>query len=95
MKKHIIYGSLYASWSIIGFKRGIDDYDYSYNKKQFDKNNTYLYSSKIGLGLCGLILYMNPFLIPLFMSKEIYRLEVNMRGLEKDKKSDFYNRLLL
>jgi len=95
MKKHIIYGSLYASWSIIGFKRGIDDYDYSFNHKKIDKDKTYLYSSKIGIGLCGLIMYMNPFLIPLFIPKEIYRFEVNIRGIEKDKKSDYYNRLLL
>lgn len=79
-------------WCALGFKRGLSDYDYSHNK--YCKDNTYLYSNKIGMGTFGIICYLNPFFIPILTVKEIYRLEVNLRNLEKEKNTDKYNKLL-
>lgn len=52
---------------------------------------TYLYISKGQQGLLGIFLYTNPFLVPFILYKEMYRLEVNIRGLEEEKKTDYYN----
>lgn len=38
-------------------------------------------------------MYANPLLFPITASKEIYRLEVNLRNLENEKKTDYYNNL--
>lgn len=90
MKRILIYASpLY----LLGYKRGINDYDYQYEKRKDYMNNTYLYSTRIGIGIFGGLCYVNPFLMPLFIRKEIYRLEVYMRELEEEKKSDYYNKL--
>ena len=39
-------------------------------------------------------MYLNPFLLPIFIYKELYRLEVNIRGLDEEKKERKYNGLL-
>ena len=80
-----------SSWTLLGFKRGLDSYDYNYNKYKSIKKETYLYISKGQQGLLGVFLYINPFFLPINIYKEIYRLEVNIRGLEEEKKSDYYN----
>ena len=41
--------------------------------------------------LIGSIMYMNPFLFFINFEKELYRLEVDIRGLEKEKQSARYN----
>lgn len=84
-----------TSWSLLGFKRGLDSYDYKYNKFNSIKKETYLYISKGQQGLLGMFLYINPFILPINIYKEIYRLEVNIRGLEEEKKTDYYNNILL
>ncbi len=89
MKRFFIYAS---PFSLLGFKRGIEDYDYTHKNKHFT-NNTYLYSRRTAIGIIGMVFYVNPFTMPLFICKEIYRLEANIRELEEEKKSDFYNRL--
>lgn len=75
----------YASWCGLGFYRGIKFY--SYKKKE----NDYLYINLIGSGCIGSILYANPICIPMLLYKEFYRLEVNLRKLGNEKKSDYYN----
>ena len=69
-------------WCLLGFKRGMNDYDYKYEKYDREHNKPYFYTSKIPSGLLGVFFYINPFLLPLAVHKEIYRLEVNIRGLE-------------
>lgn len=81
-------------WTTLGFKRGLEDYDHTYNKySKNDSKKSYLYSKRIAIGLLGSIIYINPFCIPISVSKEIYRLEVNLRRLEDEKKTDYYNEL--
>ena len=82
---------------LLGFYRGLNEYDYKYeqNKKyQLNKNDPYLYSGKFTGGFIGCIFYLNP-LLSLFITipKEIYRLEVNLRGLENEKTTDRYNEI--
>ena len=77
-----------TSWSLLGFKRGLDSYDYKYNKFKSIHKEPYLYIDKGQQELLGIFLYINPFFLPINIYKEIYRLEVNIRGLEK---TDYYN----
>lgn len=83
--------SAYSSWCALGFIRGLNHYDYKHNK--YNKDNLYLYSGRIGIGLFGFICYANPFFMPIFFTKEIYRCEVKLRNLEQEKNSDNYNEL--
>lgn len=94
-KKIIFYIGGVVSWTMLGFKRGMNDYDYTLKcSKEHNSKKTYLYTTRIIYGFAGTFFYINPiFFIPL-MYKEIYRLEVNLRGLENEKNSVFYNSLL-
>jgi len=81
--------SLITGWSILGFRRGMQQYDYRYNKNNKDsygRKETYLYSTKLLNGLLGIFIYINPFCLLPITFKEIYRLEVNIRNLENEKK---------
>jgi hypothetical protein len=85
----------YASWCGIGFIRGMNYYNYKYNKyNKFEKKEDYLYLNLLGTGFYGLITYANPFFLPFTIYKEIYRLEVNVRNLENEKKSNCYNDII-
>ena len=87
-------------WVALGFYRGTRSYEYDYEKqfieyeknKEYTKPPQYLYSNCVGVGLFGIIIYANPFFVPIILGKEIYRLEVNLRGLEKEKdKKSYYD----
>lgn len=78
-----------TSWSLLGFTRGLDYYDYNYKKYRY-KYKTYLYTDRIYDGIMGTCFYIIPPFTLFALSKEIYRLEVNIRGLETEKNSDFY-----
>lgn len=90
MKQYI---ALYTTWCGVGFMRGVNDYKY-HKKQKYLYTTSYLYSTSIIYGSFGTLLYANPPTAIFMMYKEIYRLEVNLRNLENDKKSDFYNRLI-
>lgn len=79
----------YTSWCGLGFIRGIHSYKYNHHK--YEKNNNYLYLHVIGNGFIGIVLYGNPICMPLYTYKELYRLEVNLRNLEDEKQTSFYN----
>ena len=68
----------YTTWCGLGFIRGVNSY--GYEKTNLD---TYLYLNAVGYGCCGILFYANPCLMPLSIYKEIYRLEVTVRQLEK------------
>ena len=78
----------YTGWCGLGFIRGINSYKYDKIKKP------YIYSDSLVDGLIGIFMYGNPMLLPIFIHKELYRLEVNIRNLENEKKSNFYNKLM-
>jgi hypothetical protein len=87
--KHKITIIGYTSWCGLGFIRGINSY--KYNHEKYDEDKPYLYLSSIGNGLFGIVMYGNPILLPICIHKELYRLEVNIRNLEDEKKNTFYN----
>jgi hypothetical protein len=83
-------------WAALGFKRGNNFYDYNHKKNNdnvMNKQNS-LYSTKMFYGIVGSLIYINPLFIFCTIPKEIYRLEVNLRNLEDDKKSNYYNEIL-
>jgi len=80
----------FTSWCGLGFIRGVNSYDYDRIKY---KQGQYMYISAINSGMFGIIVYANPILLPITVHKELYRLEVNIRGLENEKKSNYYNHL--
>ena len=57
----------------------------NYYKKPQD-----FYSNKIGMGAIGTVVYIFPFLCVFPLAKEIHRLEINLRGLEDEKKKPEY-----
>ena len=77
-----------CSWAVLGFTRGINSYDYSYKPKL-----SYLYIDKCISGLGASLVYICPLTFFYVVYKEVYRLEINLRGLEDDKKTDFYNQI--
>ena len=83
-----------VGWGSLGFYRGINEYDYKYEQnKKMGRHKTYLYSGKFTVGLIGCFFYLNPFLSFITIQKEIYRLEVNLRGMEYEKTTDRYNEI--
>jgi len=81
-KKLASYLVGYGSWCGLGFYRGIKKYNHSCKKD-------YLYTNSVFSGLLGTIIYANPAFIPLLLYKELYRVEVNLRKL--DKKDTYYD----
>ena len=85
-------------WLGLGFYRGVIAYNHKYKcdcieyeDKKISNKPTYFYASSFGSGLFGVFIYVNPFLLPSTIFKEIYRIEVNLRGLDEEKeKHDFY-----
>lgn len=84
-----IIKTMFCVLSPLGFIRGLNSYDYTISKNQ----NPKIYTDKIISGVLGALYYSNPFTLFIVMYKEIYRLEVNIRGLEDQKNTTFYNKL--
>ena len=82
----------YASWCGLGFIRGINSYNY--NRHKYKKKEDLLYLDAACGGFGGALFYAAPFSLPFTLHKEIYRLEVNLRNLENEKNTNYYNRLL-
>ncbi len=62
------------------------DYD------EVSKPNLYVDQSVNFIG--GVFIYANPFFSPFTIEAELYRLEVNLRGLEDEKKSNRYYKVI-
>ena len=99
-KVNITFG-ICVTWSTLGFYRGLQEYDYNNSKVINSTSDTYLYSNLIRInfekiihGFMGTFLYINPIFILITIPKEIYRLEVNIRGLENEKKTKYYKDIL-
>jgi len=97
IKNKIIFVTL-SSWSALGFKRGVDSYNYHYSNnrlyRDFEKMKHPLYLDKLVWGIGGILCYLNPITACVVLYKEVYRLEVNLRGIEDEKKTDYYNKVL-
>lgn len=76
----------YTSWCGLGCFRGLNYYGY----KQKKNNEPYLYTNLFIYGAYGTIMYAAPLFLPFTIYKEIYRLEVNIRKLEDEKKDKYY-----
>lgn len=82
----LIFG--YAGISgLLGIKRGLEDYKYRNN---LYKTN-FFYSKYFLYGFSGILFYVCPLTHLVMIPKEIYRLEVNIRNLEDEKKTEYYN----
>ena len=96
-KKHLTSKNLsYLSgtgWGLLGFKRGLNKYQYEYDNDNYYKK-PFFYTDKIGFGIMGLLIYIIPSFLPITIYKEIRRLEINLRGLEEEKDTKYYNELL-
>jgi hypothetical protein len=80
----------YTSLCGLGLFRGVNYYKY----KCSINNKPYIYSDSIIDGGLGIFLYGNPILLPIIIHKELYKLEINIRNLENEKKSSYYNELI-
>ena len=90
LKKSMIIGS--TGLSSLGFIRGVNSYKFSHNK--YDEKENFLYLNSILYGLLGGFIYVNPIFFPIVIYKETYRLEIYLRNLESEKKTNFYNDIL-
>jgi len=90
--RYLLAITSYTSWSGLGFIRGINSYNYNHNK--YRKEEDFIYLNLIINGIFGIIIYANPLLLPFSIYKEIYKLEVDLRKLENEKNSRFYNDLI-
>lgn len=82
-----------ASLAVLGFNRGIHSYDYNH-MNAWHKFEPYMYSTRIGFGIIGGVVYLCPAFYVIVLPKEIYRLEVNIRGLKDEKETQYYNNIL-
>jgi hypothetical protein len=97
--------SSWLSIASLGFYRGTKHYNRDYKKEcikyEERKDNKYyngykhkplyLYTHCIGFGLFGVLFYANPITFIAALPKELYRLEVNIRGLNEEKEKDDYH----
>ena len=96
-KKHMFYAG-YAEFSGLGGYRGAKSYNHKYEKEVKNAIQKtppcappqYYYIECVLYGALGFMYYAVPGTNLWMMVKELYRLEVNIRGLEKDKNSDSY-----
>jgi hypothetical protein len=91
--KHI-WPIISCSWAALGFYRGAKQYSYNCDieiKKYADKINAaastkpkFMTTSCIFRGFIGTAAYVFPCTMPFVAYKEIYRLEMNIRGLDEE-----------
>lgn len=72
----------YGIWGSLGFYRGANYYNYA--EKKLDKNANVLYVHTFSFGYLGATLYLLPILNMLMFYKECLRIEINLRGLNKN-----------
>jgi hypothetical protein len=89
--------AVYSSFALLGVYRGIRSYNYDfeiYRQMHMQNNKTYLYTGAAIRGAMYGILYTCPILNLFIISKEIYRLEVNLRGMQEEMENREYYELL-
>ncbi len=105
-KEHPRKATVWGMYTGLGFYRGVQSQKFMVDKDNQHaqematiRNNEYkpekiMYSKCILHGLFGGIVYNNLFFMPVTISKEVYRLEINLRNIEDGKKTEFYNSVL-
>ena len=85
-------------WSSLGVYRGLKSYDYNHSNNKLYRNSRNLsgpfYIDKVCWGVAGILIYLNPVSFFFVLYKEVYRLEINLRGLVDEKKTEYYNEIL-
>lgn len=92
-KVKVALGSYTVLAAILGFKRGVESYRYDVESNKKYKSANFFYSEAFLNGVTGSFFYSVPLVNIIMLQKEIYRLEVNLRNLEDEKKSRYYNSL--
>lgn len=99
-----VFTGFMGFWSSLGFYRGarhcmVNYYDEEsfkqpllYSKTAEKEIKKILYTGLYGIA--GVLIYANPLFFPHNILKEVYRLEVCIRGLEDEKKSKRYTDIL-
>jgi len=77
-----------STWGAIGFMRGIQSYNCDTPLSHM------LYTDKFMSGIFGVVMYLNPIGGMFMFYKELYRFEVNIFNIKREKESNFYNKLL-
>ena len=94
-QKYLLFKIGYGALCGLGFIRGLQSYKYNHNKdnkrNKHENPEPIIYINSICYGFFGICIYANPMFFPVTLYKEIYRLEVNIRKLENEKTTDFYN----
>lgn len=81
--------AIYSSMFGLGVYRGIQKYNYNMRKNKYLP--PYLYTSAFTHGIGNGLVYMAFPLWVFILPKEIYRLEVSLRGLKEEKeKGEYY-----
>lgn len=82
--------ALIPVWGALGFYRGVNEYEHVSSKYE----KTYSYFDKGIYGLSGTVCYLTPWLLGVFIPKELYRARVIICGDEYEKLTDYYNEVL-
>ncbi len=91
---------LYGSWGLLGFYRGTQYYNFTFNEdmqKYLKEPRIYkkpqdFYLYKVCWGGLATGVYLFPLFCIFPIIKELERLEINLRGLEEEKKKpEYYN----
>ena len=77
-----------SAWGAIGFIRGIQSYNFE------TPLTNMLYTDKFVSGICGVVMYLNPIGGMFMFYKELYRIEVKIFNITREKESNFYNKLV-
>ena len=106
-KFHPVTKTILFAWGALGFYRGVR-YQSCLYKKEMDKYNNSLrrkkhvgkkpesfYFGRCCFGLLTSALYFVPLINLFYISKEMWRLEVFIRGLDEDTESERYNHLCI
>ena len=84
----------YSSFATLGVYRGVSSYNYDFKANTRMGNiKTYLYTSAAFRGGVYGILYISPIVNLFIISKELYRLEVNLRGIKEEMDTSLYYEL--
>ena len=80
--------------NIIEKLKQTEDMKYYLKNQTINRKPEKFYISQLGHGCFGTVIYIIPFMCIFPVIKELYRLEINLRGLEEEKKKrDYYNLL--